>query len=405
MMIQSRLFPAAVLALTLAGSGCGMLDVTNPGPTPDEKLNEAGSAPNLVAGMSYAMSNSLNYLIQMAGVVSGEISFAGSFGNFGGINGVVEPKDLNSTWSRVQRARFVAEDGIRRMQENLGAGYATSGYAARANLLAGVANRFLGENFCGAVIDGGPLQDRSAYFERAEQYFTDAIELGQASAHADYVTAAYGGRAEARAALGRWAEALADAAKVPTAFQYAALFSDKTEAQWNSVAYETHSYLQYTVAGSRWEAILGDPRVPWDTLYTADGSIQKAADGKSLVFQQHKYPDVGSSIPLVKGAALRTLEAEAALRNGDTATMLERLNEARSLYGLAPLVGPLTVEEAWPVFRRERSATTWLEGRQLWDASRWATANGAEHDPFMLNRSLCLPVSEDERASNPNLKQ
>src|SRR5690606_41695455 len=58
-------------------------------------------------------------------------------------------------WNDAHTARWVAEDGIRRMQEVLGDGFTTSALAPRAYLIAGFANRILGESVCQAVIDGG----------------------------------------------------------------------------------------------------------------------------------------------------------------------------------------------------------------------------------------------------------
>jgi hypothetical protein len=397
---RENLLRAAVLATALSVAGCGITEITNPGPTPDSRLDDPGAVPGIVLGMSYAMSSALNYLVEMDAVVSGELSFSGSFGNFGGTNGIVKPEDLNSTWSRVQRARFVSEQGIERMKVTLGDKYGSSNYAARANLLAGLANRFIGENFCSTVIDGGPLQDRSVSFERAEKYFTDAIAVGTAAGANEYVTAAYGGRAEVRAALGRWDEALVDAAKVPTNFSHNAFYSASGGAQKNAVADETHTTYSFTVWGSRWESVTNDPRVSWQVL---PGKV--SPDGKSPVYQQMKYDSLAAPIPLVKGAALRTLEAEAALRKGDVPGAIRKLNEERALYPALPALDEtVSADSAWTLLRYERRAVTWLEGRSLWDASRWYAATGAAHDDFMKNRSKCLPVSKDEMDSNPNLK-
>lgn len=393
----------ALLAAALSAAGCGLLDVSNPGPTEDSQLDNPGAVSGIVAGMSAAMSDALNYLIEMDGVVSGELAFSGSFGNFGGVNGIVSPEDENSTWSRVQQARITAEEGITRMQATLGDGYASSAYAARANVLAGVANRFIGESYCNAVIDGGPLLDRTTAFERAEQYFTDAIAIGTAVGNDDYVTAAYGGRAEVRADLGRWTEAIADAAHVPTEFEYDALFSADNSSLNNAVNYDTHKVYSFTVAGTPRASITNDPRTPWDTVHASDGSVQKGADGVSPVYRQRKYPSLDSPIPLVKGAALRTLEAEAALLNSDVAGAVAAINQERSFYGLSSIHPGISLDSAWALLRNERSAVTWLEGRHLWDESRWFAATGTAHDDFMRDRSLCLPVSQDEIDANPNI--
>ena len=46
---------------------------------------------------------------------------------------------------------------------------------------AGFANRALGDNFCEAVIDGGPIQPIAEFYTRAEGHFTTAITRAQAA--------------------------------------------------------------------------------------------------------------------------------------------------------------------------------------------------------------------------------
>jgi hypothetical protein len=146
-----------------------------------------------------------------------------------------------------------------------------------------------------------------------------------------------------------------------------------------------------------------DPRVPWDTVFTSDHTVQPAADGSTPVFRQDKYPELDSPIPLVKGTALRTLEAEAALRDGNVPGAVARINDERAFYGLPPIDPEIAPDSAWALLRYERSAVTWLEGRHLWDASRWfASTDPAVHDDFLRGRSTCLPVSQAEADSNPN---
>ena len=57
---------------------------------------------------------------------------------------------------------------------------------------------------CHLVFDGGPIESDSVHFQRAQAYFTEAVRIAQARNVVDVLTAAYGGRASARAALGDW---------------------------------------------------------------------------------------------------------------------------------------------------------------------------------------------------------
>ena len=109
------------------------------------------------------------------------------------------------------------------------------------------------------------------------------------------------------------------------------------------------------------------------------------------------------------------LRAEAALRKNpaDTATAYALLNQGRALAGMAPLPGAATIADAWKDLHFERMAVTFLEGRHLWDVKRWFAETGPAHydlpksegDPnaSLANRATCIPISENELKSNPNI--
>jgi hypothetical protein len=403
------------LALALLGTGCGdFMTVTNPGPIQDKALNSRDAIPGLVGGMSYNLSMALGgsgttAIVLVTGLVSGEISHSGSYPLppiFA--QGLLNAEDVDGVWARAQRARWVAEDGIERARPILGeTDYARDPYMARANLLAGVANRILGENMCHAVIsvgaEPGGQQDRLEHFKRAESYFSEAIRIGQAAGKSDIVNGGYAGRATVRAWQGKWAEAVADAKQVPTNFSYIAAFSGAKSDNWNLIQYETYDRLEYSVAETEFASRLGDPRAPWDTARTKAGAVAKGPNGM-LALQQRKYMERGAAIPVLKGTEMRLIEAESALRAGDIATAVARMDDARKFYNLPPLATPATLAEAWKVFQAERGATLWLEGRRLWDLARWDAESGPGHRDFPAGRARCVPISQEEKASNPKLR-
>jgi hypothetical protein len=132
-------------------------------------------------------------------------------------------------------------------------------------------------------------------------------------------------------------------------------------------------------------------------------TITKGQDGKTNFFRQTKYKDLGASVPLVKGTEMLVLRAEAALRSGDIAGMTALLNTSRAQYaGLTPLTAPATTAAAWTLLQRERGAVVWLEARALWDMRRWF-AEGT--NTFLNGRNKCVPVSDNEYASNANLRK
>jgi hypothetical protein len=276
--------------------------------------------------------------------------------------------------------------------------------AARANLLAGFANRLLGENVCKAVFDGGPIESDSAHFQRAQAYFTEAIRIAQARNVTDVLRAGYGGRASVRAALGDWTGAVADAQQVPASFVYTAAFSTNSTREANSLVQETYVRREFTVFNTQWATVFNDPRVPWDTIYTsaAKTTVQKGQDGKTNYFRQRKYPDLGSDIPLTKGTEMLMLRAEAALRGSDIPGAFALINQQRAQYNLTPLTPPADLPTAWRTLQKEYGAVVWIEGRRLWQLRRWGADAGPAHTTFLDGRASCIPISLQEMQSNPN---
>ncbi len=398
------LVPAAAL-LTLVGCS-GLLDVEAPGTIADSDLNTRNAIAALVVGMAFDMAESLDDSIETLALAAGELFHGGSY-NLGDIpTGLILPEDVNGEWATMHQARWVAEQGILRMQEILSPEeFNASVYVARAYLFAGLANRQLGENLCFTAIDGGPREAHTVHFSRGEAAFDEAIRIGQAagSGAADIVTAAYGGRASVRAWQGDWAGAVEDASRVPAGFVYLARLS--TDGESNILAYETHDRFEYTVWGTEFQNRPNDVRAPWEIVYNADGTVARGANGSTPHYQQKKYTSSGDDIPLVKGTEMLVLRAEAALRSNDIANAFARLNEARAHYGMAPLTTPSTAADAWRTLHAERGATVWLENRRFWDLRRWFEESGPAHHDFLSDReSKCVPVSEEEMRTNPSAR-
>jgi hypothetical protein len=387
-----------LVAATLL-AGCDMT-VTNPGPLQDDQLNTPSAVPALVNGMSGDLSAGLgNYLLRGA-LAAHELTESGNYAAEQQYYlGIIRPEDVNPDWAGLQTARWTAEDGLRRMQAVLGSSFESHSDTPRAYLYAGFANRALGENVCTGVIDGGPPQSDSVYFERADSLFSRAISIATTQNNTTVKNAALAGRATVRAWLGQWDDAATDAALVPTAFVFNAIFSTNTDRENNDLAYETVTRRESTVWGTVYAETKSDPRTPWDTVKTTGGKVQTGQDGKTPFFRQGKYTTLASSVPLAKGTEMLLIRAEALLRAHDVDGAMGLINQERAFYGL----GALTAADeaaATTILHAERGSVLWLEGRRLWDLRRW-NAEGTDH--FLDGRSKCIPVSANEAAANPNL--
>jgi hypothetical protein len=403
---------ASVATSLLALAACNFFDVENPGPIPDDELNQPSAMASLVTGMSFDLSRGLDELNYDVTVMADEQYHSGSYAAPGlFVRGIIRPEDVNDEWGEAHRARWVAESGIERMKEVMGADFDKSALSARAYIYAGLANRLLGENMCQAVIDGSAPEDNKVHFARAEAQFTEALKIAATltgGLRDSLNRAAYGGRAAVRAWQGKWSEAVADAQQVPTSYVFVAFFSTNTTAENNQLVVETNTRREFTVYNTQWAKVFKDPRVPWDTIKTTGGAIQTGQDGRTPFFRQRKYVGNGADVPLVKGTEMLLLRAEASLRNNDVTTAMQLINAQRTFYSTStnplPALSATTVAEAWPILEKERGAALWLEVRRFWDLRRWNAEPPPIKNTFLDNRDKCIPISENEQQSNPNVR-
>jgi hypothetical protein len=399
----------ATVALIAPAAACSdvlSLDVESPGRIADDDLNNPDALGGLVAGMSFDFSQAFDSQLQEVILAGGELWHGGSY-DFGTIpRGILIEEDeyWDGAYGSMSQSRWVAEHGLQRMQDVLDdAQYERSPFVARAYLLAGFANRLVGELQCTSTVDGGPEVPHTEHFTRADSLFGRAIAVGQAADQSDIVNAGYGGRASVRAWLGNWDQAVADAAQVPVAFEYAAVYSTAVGAVSNDFVFETTSRKEYTVFSTMWEGIIDDPRVHWIIVYDNSGQVSVGQDGETPFYQQRKLLTQDDDVALTKGTEMLVLRAEARLRADDLGGMTDLLNQARAHYGMDPMGVPGSVAEAWPILRRERAATLWLEGRRLHDLRRWKAQGAPAADPFAADRDTCFPISREEQRVNPNL--
>ena len=279
---QSRNSLRWAALLGVAFLGCDF-SVTNPGPVEDRFLNELTARRAIVTGAQRALANSIQAnqgdVLYYVAAITFEINPAGSTGSFG-INTQVQDgrleEDIQSySWNQASRARWVAEDAIRRLTTILSP---EDSLFATANLWAGYANRLMGENFCNAVIDGGPEEARTVYLTRAEGYFNEANRIATAAGKTNVALAALAGRASVRADLATfnannaatWATAAADAAAVTSnTFRWVLPFSDQAQDQYNGLyhAQATQPYKAHTQWATYYDlynrTTPADTRVSW----------------------------------------------------------------------------------------------------------------------------------------------
>jgi len=432
-----------LLIVCLVLSSCDFT-VQNPGPTPDKELNQEVAAPSVVAGMERAFAEAMNYIAYEGGAVSLEINAAGSIGQFGITaaerRGDLTPDEGDFTWELGQRARFTAEDGVERMRDVLGDQFSSSELAAEALLWVGYSNRLLGENFCKAVIDGGEAQPNSEHFKRAEDAFTEALNIAQNAGNNRLERAALAGRAQINVNQGDWGDAVSDAQRVPADFEYEVPYYGDARAQYNRIYFANADspYRAHTVAdtyygpdasssspgmgdldfspvdGSNYYVRTGDSRVPFETA----PEKELGDTGNIIWYPQRKYDKRTSSITLASGDEMKLILAENELiTNSNRSAAMTIINnlrdtvprdETEQVTGGTGVTNrsASTMAEAWKHLKHERGIELWLEGRRLGDRRRWINSDKVPNvhpKQDLPGRDYCWPISRTELDANPNV--
>jgi len=277
--------------------------------------------------------------------------------------------ETSTRWAHAQNARGAAEEAARIIREILteqGTNPEANVKVASALAWAGFSNRVLGDHFCSAVIDGGPEQPVSAYYERAEQHFSGVISIAQAANNAQLGRVGRAGRAQVRMMLGNWAGAASDAAEVPLNFVHEVRMDGGTSTETNGLHEAFMRNAQASVWGTpfaRWgtdvsgvQQTEGDPRVRFASRNNA-GNVVIGGDARRQNWEPRKYLTRDDNIPLAKGTEMRLIRAEAALVGNDLAGALGHINAVRTHRNLSAVTAA-TIQEAWHVLQKERGASS-----------------------------------------------
>lgn len=408
---------AAALLVVVSVLACDFT-VTNPGPVRDQSLSLEASHQAMVNGAGRAVMAALgegsDAINHTGAIVTRELRASGNVVSYGVTpeqdhGSLVMAPENDAQWNNGQRARWVSEHVVERMRETEGDGFANYELGGRALLWVGYANRLLGENMCVGIIDGGPIQSSTVYFDRAEAAFSEALQIGVTVNKTDLATAARAGRASVRLDLGKWAEAAADASAVPTSFAFQVQYSSLA-GEWNAIAESVRSapYRTTTVWTTPYEQYYldtKDPRTAWAKNATYPyGDTPR--EGQNIPFYaQKKFTAQNSPINLSSGPEMRLVEAEVALRAGNWQQALNLINGLRTAAGVV-LATATNADETWTALKRERGIVLWLEGRRLGDMRRWLAENApGQFNPLedMTGKSVCMPISLTELYTNANI--
>jgi hypothetical protein len=285
---------------------------------------------------------------------------------------------------------------------------------------AGYARIQLGEMFCSSVIstlnpDGtityGPELTPQQMFQSADSSFTLAISTAQASGNnQDAIEMSYIGRARSELDQGLYDAAKADAEQVSADVNYdhVSTASGTIPRRENRVWSENNSVGIASSVGPRYQNMTYDD-VPDHRVQAV--AFNQTSESGVHEWEQLKYADVSTSIPIAKWAEAELIIAEADARGGHPEDAITIINVLHTRAGLPAYSGATDQASVLAQVIEERSRELFLEGQRLYDVIRnnislqpapgSAYRNGGQYGAD--GAQLCLKLPDIERANNPNL--
>lgn len=336
------LWLALGVALPLAACDTDdLLEVEDPTFASPSSLQTKKGLPTLIAGalgdfqIAYSGSGGDAFL-SVASLITDELHSSDTFttrtatdqrDQFPSVQG----NTSDAAYNRLQYARRSAQETAAAVERLADDGKGDPNYPILKSL-EGFAIIALGEGFCGAVPLsqaaggvpgelGSPLST-SQLMQEAVKVFDDALSASATSNLAKV------GKARALLNDGKFAEAAAAVAGVPTSFVHFVEHSSNSGRQ-NNPLFSLQANGRYSMSNLEGGTGLPfraaqDPRLPWvqDPRGGFDNSI--------ALYIDLRYPSFDADVVLADGIEARLIEAEAALRAGNTTEWLAKLNDLRA---------------------------------------------------------------------------
>lgn len=400
---------ATALVAFLAASACSsekILDVDDPDVATPASLEARSALPVVYAGaigdfqVAFSGNTGSEGQINMSGLFTDELLFAETFPTRLEVD-KRQIQEQNSTMTQIMRDIQKARGSADFASSKFEAVLPTDIRRAETMNIAGFAIVIMAENYCsgvplsrltdaGDVVLGDPrttaqlLDDALAKFDSAIVIATAAGTAGTTQLNLARV-----GRGRALLNKADFAGAAAAVTAVPTSFVYNIFSSAGTNRQNNGVWYWQRTSNRWTVSNR--EGINGlayisdaDPRAP------TSNANKVGLDGATPIFFQEKYPLKESPTPLATGREARLIEAEAALRAGNTGSFINFVNLSRG--ALSALALPATAREQQDLLFKERAYTMWLTSHRLGDMRRLVRQYGRTQDQVFPTGAYPAPI-------------
>lgn len=362
-------------------AGCGLLDVSDPTAIEESDIANAEGADLMRRYALAQLAEGIGYAALYGGILSDELMVDASSQDIAaGVRSDYELLDRRSDlpslgenlsfgYGTLQQARVDAGTALDQLRAYAPAA-AADAHVGQMMAARAYGTLVLAEVYCAgfplkALADGRPefgtpvstdeaLQRAVAEFDSAVVHSADSTRI------LNFVQV---GRARALLALGRFADAAAAAATVPTDFLYhGEFYVTVNPVHWTIL---TRSVADHAGLNGVDFVSAEDPRL--QLIY-----LGKASDSETDLFAPAKYPTYSSPIVLASGIEARLIEAEAALMAGDP-SWLALLNELRATQ-VTPAPDALSEPDAdaarVDLLFRERAFWLFATGHRVGDLRR-----------------------------------
>jgi hypothetical protein len=432
----ARLLPLGALALALgSATGCdNFLTAENPGAVEVDDLNDPAYANLIGSGPVFGFQDAFDDVAYWNGQLTDEII------NLNGVNpfieeGQIDRRELYSDmtyinaflYAPMQRARFLAEDAVRRLTVILGDTVGRDLRVARALAYGGQTYIALGEMECATPIDRSVPKTWDEMMTAAVAKFDSAVTIATA-AKAYYGTLtpaqpnailaadsviAFARVGAARASLDKndKAKAIQYASLVPTGFVFYAYYTDNTTGQRNRTYERLTLGNNGTLAGTPFEAMASDPRVPRSTTPTARVGTPLSPSSYTS-FNNTVTGAAFTALLAVRIASYLEAQYIIAEAQGPTAATLTFVNARRAAGLQAPVT--LTGDALMAELRDQRARDFYLDNHRLGDLRRYKKYYSVDLFPKgpypgsttgqTYNEAIdCWPLPTNEINDNPNV--
>jgi hypothetical protein len=408
---------ATLAALVGAGACTEFLTVKNPNVVDQSALDPKKDAPTLSLSGRENYNLAAGWMAAFSSFFVGETWGAETFPEYNqfGLRSVSIDNSVlgNTLWRNLSVSLASNEQVIEVLKGAANEG--TNIDLARSLLFSGYSMVVMGEDWCQAVIRGGPPLTSAAVLDTAITRFARAATIAAAIGGGspakgteayDILNSAYVGKARAELQIGKKAEAVADAAKVDAGFSYNVIYVDNPAAR---ARVSNRQYLQTKdratiVVPPDWRTT--DARIPY--LQPGANNLPKlAADGIIDFYAQAKFNGYEAPMRLASKLEADYISAEAS----GTAAMLTLIAARRAANGQPAYAGPTDDTSVLSELEEQRGREFYLEGKRLGDYRR----NGAkvQHVPAAgsvyfksgygpMGSQTCFPLPLSETSNNPN---